>query len=120
MTDLPPLTPETLWSILKGDISDEMVNRLLWDGLGYQQDLDTGAWTTAAVDPDWAEAYPVPPDFIGSRPATVKLTRSIPKENKQLLKEQLGFEGYQVAELTPTKTRRATAVNWLLSNMKGS
>ncbi|MEO1523745.1 MAG: DUF1823 family protein, partial [Cyanobacteria bacterium J06633_2] len=41
--------------------------------------------------------------------------RSIPKENKQLLKESLGFKGYSIDELVPRKTRRATIVNWLLS-----
>ncbi|MGF1604182.1 MAG: DUF1823 family protein [Thermosynechococcaceae cyanobacterium] len=119
MSDLPPLTTETLWAIIRGDVPDAIVNRLVWQGLGYRQEAD-GSWNLSEVDPDWMEAYPEPPDFIGSRPATVKLTRSIPKENKQLLKEQLGFEGYQVAELTPTKTRRATAVNWLLSYLKRS
>lgn len=118
MSDLPPLTTETLWAILNGDISDEIVNCLVWNCLGYRQDPDTDVWNTSAVASDWVETYPEPPDFIGSRPATVKLTRSIPKENKQLLKEQLGFEGYTIAELTPTKTRRATAVNWLLSYMR--
>jgi hypothetical protein len=48
----------------------------------------------------------------------VKLTRSIPPENKQLLKEKLGFEGYKVGELVPRKTRRATIANWLLSYMQ--
>lgn len=57
------------------------------------------------------------PDFIGSRPAIVKLTRSIPPAHKQLLKEQLGFAGYEIKELNPRRTRRATAVNWLLSYM---
>ncbi len=119
MTDLPPLTTETLWAIINGEIPDAIVNQLVWHGLGYRQNAEAG-WDTSAVDPAWVETYPEPPDFIGSRPATVKLTRSIPKENKQLLKEQLGFEGYTVAELTPTKTRRATAVNWLLSYLQQS
>jgi hypothetical protein len=48
----------------------------------------------------------------------VKLTRSIPQENKQLLKEQLGFKGYKLGEFGPRQTRRATAANWLLSYMK--
>ncbi len=60
------------------------------------------------------------PDFIASRPATVKLTRSIPPENKQLLKEKLGFAGYKVGELVPRLTRRATIANWLLSYMEVS
>jgi hypothetical protein len=118
MAVLPPLTTETLWAIIHGDIPDQVVNQLVWKGLGYREDPDTGAWDVSGVDPDWVEAYPEPPNFIDSRPATVKLTRSIPPENKQLLKEQLGFEGYRVGELTPTKTRRATAVNWLLSYMR--
>ena len=118
MPDLLPLTTETLWAILKGDLPDDTVNRLLWDCLGYRYDPSTQQWETSAVAPEWADQYPAPPDFIGSRPATVKLTRSIPKSDKQLLKEELGFEGYTVDELTPTRTRRATAVNWLLSYLK--
>jgi hypothetical protein len=45
------------------------------------------------------------------------MTRSIPAENKQLLKDKLGFQGYKVNELVPRKTRRATIANWLLSYM---
>jgi len=48
----------------------------------------------------------------------VQLTRSIPKENKQLLKEYLGFKGYSVDQLIPRLTRRATMTNWLLSEMQ--
>lgn len=116
MSMLPPLTAETLWAIIRGEIPDETVNALLWQCLGYRQD-DSGRWDNSKVAPEWSSTYPEPPDFIGSRPATVKLTRSIPPEHKQLLKEQLGFEGYKVHELNPTLTRRATAVNWLLSYM---
>jgi hypothetical protein len=43
------------------------------------------------------------------------LTRSIPAAHKQLLKQELGFKGYQVGELVPRRTRRATAVSWLLA-----
>jgi hypothetical protein len=48
----------------------------------------------------------------------VQLTRSIPKENKQLLKQEMGFKGYSVDQLIPRLTRRATMANWLLSYMK--
>jgi hypothetical protein len=51
------------------------------------------------------------------RPASVALTRSIAKAHKQLLKEQLGFAGYRIGELYPRRTRRATAVNWLLAHL---
>ena len=118
MTDLPPLSTETLWGILRGEIPDEGVNRLLWQCLGYRYDTEAHQWDVGAVSTDWSSLYPAPPDFIGSRPATVKLTRSIPAEDKQLLKEQLGFTGYKVGELNPTLTRRATAVSWLLSYMR--
>ncbi len=118
MNELPPLSTETLWCILRGEISDETVNRLLWDCLGYRYKAEVRQWDAAAVSPDWFSQYPEPPDFIGSRPATVKLTRSIPAEDKQLLKEQLGFTGYTVGELNPTLTRRTTAVSWFLSYMR--
>ncbi len=115
MTDLPPLSDTTLWEILHEQLPDEAVNALLWQYLGYRQDPQTLAWDNANVPAEWREAYPEPPDFIDSRPATVRLTRSIPEADKQLLKSQLGFGGYQIAELNPRRTRRATAVSWLLS-----
>ncbi|MEL6320567.1 MAG: DUF1823 family protein [Cyanobacteria bacterium J06626_14] len=115
MMNLPPLTEETYWAILNDEIDDATVNQLAWHYLGYQYDAATDQWKPDHVDAEWRDAYPDPPDFIESRPATVKLTRSIPKENKQLLKESLGFKGYSIDELVPRKTRRATIVNWLLS-----
>jgi len=42
------------------------------------------------------------------------LTRSIPKDYKQGLKKFLNFKGYKINELYPRRTRRATAVNWLI------
>jgi hypothetical protein len=110
---LPPLTHETLWGILNESIDDDTTHHLVWHYLGYHQNAETQAWEN--LDEDWSTAYPDPPAFIESRPATIKLTRSIPAENKQLLKTQLGFAGYSVNELIPRKTRRATIVNWLLS-----
>lgn len=113
MDNLPPLTTETFWAILNDDLDDDTVHHLVWHYLGYRQTDD--GWDLSQVSPDWQERYPTPPAFIESRPATVQLTRSIPKENKQLLKEQLGFQGYSINELIPRKTRRATMVSWLLS-----
>ena len=113
MSTVLPLTTETLWAIIRETVDDAAANYLVWHYLGYEQNAVTQEWTIA--DPSWAEAYPTPPNFIESRPATVKLTRSIPAENKQLLKTKLGFKGYSINELIPRKTRRATMVNWLLS-----
>lgn len=115
MTELPPLNTQTIWAILKEEIDDDTVNKLVWHYLGYRYDSAAEQWDTTRVSSEWQEAYPEPPNFIESRPATVKLTRSIPSENKQLLKEQLGFKGYKVGEFGPRQTRRATAANWLLS-----
>jgi hypothetical protein len=113
MSNLPPLNTSTIWDIINDTIDDDTVNALVWNCLGYRLNPDN-TWDNSAVSPEWRTDYPEPPNFIESRPATVKLTRSIPSENKQLLKEKLGFEGYKVNELVPRKTRRATIANWLL------
>ncbi|HEY9892451.1 MAG TPA: DUF1823 family protein [Candidatus Sericytochromatia bacterium] len=118
MSDLPPLNTETIWAILNEKIDDDTVNKLVWQCLGYRYNLEMMKWDITEVSPDWQTDYPEPPDFIESRPATVKLTRSIPAENKQLLKEELGFKGYKIGEFGPRQTRRATAANWLLSYLK--
>ncbi len=120
MPNLPPLNTETIWAILKDEIDDATVNQLVWQCLGYRYDEQTNSWNATAATPEWRDEYPKPPNFIDSRPATVKLTRSIPPEDKQLLKEQLGFKGYKVGEFGPRQTRRATAANWLLSYMKSN
>lgn len=121
--ELPPLNTDTIWAILKESISDLQVNQILWHYLGYRyvgsvarnENRVEHTWDLSRVAPDWQEVYPTPPDFIASRPATVKLTRSIPAAHKQLLKEQLGFKGYKIGEFGPRQTRRATAASWLLA-----
>ena len=118
MSELPPLNNETLWAILNEEIDDTTVNQLVWHYLGYRCDTETGKWDNSDVASEWREEYPEPPDFIDSRPATVKLTRSIPQEKKQLLKEKLGFKGYKIGEFGPRQTRRATMANWLMGVME--
>ncbi|QDZ38548.1 DUF1823 family protein [Euhalothece natronophila Z-M001] len=118
MDSLPPLTQDTIWGILNEEISDATVNQLVWYYLGYRYDPERQVWNNEAVASEWQETYPQPPDFIESRPAIVKLTRSIPKPNKQLLKQKLGFKGYKIGEFGPRETRRATMANWLLSYMQ--
>ena len=118
MRDLPSLTTDTIWAILNEELPDDTVNALVWHHLGYRYDDSSQTWQTEAVDETWVQKYPQPPNFIESRPATVQLTRSIPKQNKQLLKTFLGFKGYSVDQLVPRLTRRATMANWLLSEMK--
>ena len=116
-TNLPALNTDTIWAILHEEIDDATVNQLVWYYLGYRYDEGNQIWDNSQVIDDWSEKYPEPPDFIANRPPTVKLTRSIPKENKQLLKEKLGFKGYKLGEFGPRQTRRATAANWLLNYM---
>lgn len=118
MYSLPSLNTETIWAILNEEIDDNTVNNLVWHYLGYRYDSANGRWDFTGVYQEWQEVYPQPPDFIESRAATVKLTRSIPPENKQLLKEKLGFKGYKIGEFGPRQTRRATVANWLLSYME--
>ncbi|AKG20838.1 DUF1823 family protein [Calothrix sp. 336/3] len=118
MSNLPPLTTETIWAIINDTIDDVTVNRLVWHYLGYRYNSTTEEWDNQELAPEWREEYPEPPNFLESRPATMKLTRSIPQENKQILKEKLGFKGYKIGEFGPRQTRRATAANWLLSYMQ--
>lgn len=118
MSNLPPLNTDTIWAILNKEIDNQTVNSLVWHCLGYRYDEVSQTWDNSNVTEDWRNEYPNPPDFIAERPPTVKLTRSIPPENKQLLKEKLGFKGYKIGEFSPIETRRATAANWLLSYME--
>jgi hypothetical protein len=120
MSNLPPLNTETIWAIINETVGDRTVNQLLWYYLGYRYDEQSETWNTSQVALEWRDEYPQPPDFINSRPAIMKLTRSIPPENKQLLKEKLHFKGYKIGEFGPRQTRRATAANWLLSYMQSN
>ena len=115
MTDA--ITDALLWQVLNDELSDRAVCELIWERLGYQPAASAEAhWTAGPNTPvEWREVYPEGPDFIAERPPTVKLTRSIPKPLKQLLKSELGFGGYTVDQLIPRRTRRATAVSWLLA-----
>jgi len=120
MSNLPPLNTETIWAIINETVDDHTVNQLLWYHLGYRYDEQSQLWDVSQVALEWRDEYPQPPDFIDSRPAIMKLTRSIPPENKQLLKEKLHFKGYKIGEFGPRQTRRATAANWLLSYMQSN
>jgi hypothetical protein len=106
-----------LEAVLADRTSDRFVCALIWRRLGYVPDGD-GVWRAgSATEEPWRTAFPVEPAFIAERPASVALTRSIPREHKQLLKEWLGFAGYRIGELYPRRTRRATVVNWLLAHL---
>ena len=112
-----PLSRQLLEAVLADRLSDRFVCELIWPRLGYAPN-GSGSWSAGpAAGALWRESFPVEPQFIAQRPPAVALTRSIAKEHKQLLKEQLGFGGYRIGELYPRRTRRATAVNWLLAHL---
>ena len=112
-----PLSRALLEAVLADRVSDRFVCELIWPRLGYALG-DSGSWSAGPAASDaWRESFPVEPQFIAQRPPSVALTRSIAREHKQLLKQQLGFGGYTIGELYPRRTRRATAVNWLLAHL---
>ncbi len=116
-----PLSRELLQWILDDRLSDRFVCERIWERLGYGPapgSPDGALWVAGPeTPPDWAEAFPEAPQLIAERPASVRLTRSIAPPHKQLLKQQLGFAGYRIGGLYPRRTRRATAVNWLLAHL---
>ena len=115
VTDSWPLSRALLLQILDDRCSDRFVCERIWERLGYSED-SAGRWRAGPTTPQaWAEAFPEAPQVIAERPPSVRLTRSIAKPHKQLLKQQLAFTGYRIGELYPRRTRRATAVNWLLA-----
>ncbi len=115
VTDLWPLSRDLLVQILEDRCSDRFVCERIWERLGYRK-VSAGVWGAGPETPaEWSEAFSEAPQLIAERPASVRLTRSIAKPHKQLLKQQLGFSGYRIGELYPRRTRRATAVNWLLA-----
>lgn len=114
-----PLSRLLLQQILEDRTSDRFVAERIWERLGYQPcDPQDGSslWLAGPETPEhWRDGFSQAPEVIATRSASVALTRSVPKPFKQLLKEQLGFKGYTIGELYPRRTRRATAVNWLLA-----
>ena len=132
-----PIGDDVLLSIVRSELSDEQVNKLVWNALGYRCKVELDAetltavevWTPDEVFPNWANTYPTPPDVLGVtrkydpkidapvKAACAALTRSVPEEHKQGIKTTLtplGWKGFKMDGLTPNMTRRAQAANWLL------
>ena len=110
-----PICKELLFLVLEDKVSDVFVCELVWERLFYKRVLPMNVWFHSALTPTyWSEHFAVAPQIISERLASVHLTRSIPKDNKQGLKNFLNFKGYKINELYPRRTRRATAVNWLI------
>ena len=81
----------------------------------HKKELIMNRWFCSALTPTyWSDKFVEAPQIISERTASVHLTRSIPRDHKQGLKNFLNFKGYKINELYPRRTRRATAVNWLI------
>ena len=110
-----PICRELLFLVLEDKVSDLFVCELVWERLFYKKVLPDNDWVPSALTPSyWSEKFLKAPQIISERTASVHLTRSIPKDYKQGLKNLLNFKGYKIDELYPRRTRRATAVNWLI------
>ena len=110
-----PISRKLLFLILEDKVSDVFVCELVWERLFYTKEKNAKNWISSELTPAyWSEKFVKAPQIISERIASVHLTRSIPKEHKQGLKKFLDFKGYQINELYPRRTRRATAVNWLI------
>ena len=108
-----PISRELLFLVLEDKVSDVFVCELVWERLFYIRKKNT--WISSELTPAyWSEKFVKAPQIISERIASVHLTRSIPKDHKQGLKNFLNFKGYKINELYPRITRRATVVNWLI------
>ena len=110
-----PLSKKLLFSILDDQVTDVFVCELIWERLFYIKEISNQNWLSSKYTPSyWSERYNKAPQIISERSASIHLTRSIPKDHKQGLKKILNFKGYKINELYPRRTRRASAVNWLI------
>ena len=110
-----PISRKILFLVLEDQVSDVFVCELVWERLFYVREKNTNDLISSELTPSyWSEKFIKAPQIISERLASVHLTRSIPKDHKQGLKNFLNFKGYKINELYPRRTRRATAVNWLI------
>ena len=110
-----PISKELLLLVIEDKLSDVFVCELIWERLFYTRERKTNDWSSSSLTPNyWSEKFVKAPQIISERIASVHLMRSIPREHKQGLKNYLNFKGYKINELYPRRTRRATAVNWLI------
>ena len=110
-----PICKKLLLLVLEDKVSDVFLCELIWERLFYTKEPPINDWVPSSLTPNyWAGKFLKAPQIISERIASVHLTRSIPKKHKQGLKNFLNFKGYKINELYPRRTRRATAVNWLI------
>ena len=100
------ISKELLQLVLEDKVSDVFVCELIWERLFYTLEPSKNEWVPSQLTPTyWSEKFEKAPQVISERIASVHLTRSIPKEYKQGLKNVLNFKGYKINELYPRRTR---------------
>ena len=115
------ISRKLLLAIIEDKVSDAFVCELIWERLCYEKHEKSKSWIATLKTPKyWSDKYVEAPQIVAERSAAVHLTRSISKEYKQSLKEFMNFKGYKINELYPRRTRRAAAVNWLISYVRES
>jgi len=88
-----PICKDLLFLVLEDRVSDVFVCELVWERLFYTRKT-LNNWVSSPLTPSyWSEKFEKAPQIISGRPASVHLTRSIPKEYKQGLKNFLNFKG---------------------------
>ena len=96
-----PICKELLFLVLEDKVSDVFVCELVWERLFYTKELSLSDWVFSALTPSyWSEKFEKAPQIISERPASVHLTRSIPRDYKQGLKKFLNFKGYKTVSYT--------------------
>ena len=82
-----PICKDLLILVLEDKVSDVFVCELVWERLFYTKEISVNDWAFSALTPSyWSEKFEKAPQIISERPASVHLTRSIPKDYKQGLK----------------------------------
>ena len=95
-----PISRKLLFLVLEDKVSDVFVCELVWERLFYKREITSNVWFPSALTPTyWSEKFVKAPQIISERIASVHLTRSIPKEHKQGLKNFLNFKGYKINDL---------------------
>ena len=79
-----PICKDLLFIVLEDRVSDVFVCELVWERLFYTRETTLNNWVFSALTPSyWSEKFEKAPQIISERPASVHLTRSIPKDYNQ-------------------------------------
>ena len=78
-----PICKDLLFLVLEDKVSDVFVCELVWERLFYTRETTLNNLVSSSLTPAyWSEKFEKAPQIISERPASVHLTRSIPKDYK--------------------------------------